>query len=211
MFLKFEDDLDNLAGGSSSMGDNAETCVVSTLRAGAPRCSQWANFDDDHPWSREAYFPTRRSLQLGNRRQFFVLDFNDQAMNRFVEHQMLTTFKEFRADCHRHFKKYNDVEEARVNPPNILAVEDAHLFKFVTKSNAGILVSAYPEGSQPLSGDKICDQVLGRRPGYLKDLGWRPKPKACKTTSANSSTTSCSQSATNRDIQIQAKLDQALE
>uniref|UniRef100_A0A9I9EBC3 CACTA en-spm transposon protein n=1 Tax=Cucumis melo TaxID=3656 RepID=A0A9I9EBC3_CUCME len=41
-------------------------------------------------------------------------------MNRFVEHQMLTTFKEFRADCHRHFKKYNDVEEARVNPPNIL-------------------------------------------------------------------------------------------
>uniref|UniRef100_A0A9I9ECL4 CACTA en-spm transposon protein n=1 Tax=Cucumis melo TaxID=3656 RepID=A0A9I9ECL4_CUCME len=31
--------------------------------------------------------------------RFFVLDFNGQAMNRFVEHQMLTTFKEFRADC----------------------------------------------------------------------------------------------------------------
>uniref|UniRef100_A0A9I9EKX3 CACTA en-spm transposon protein n=1 Tax=Cucumis melo TaxID=3656 RepID=A0A9I9EKX3_CUCME len=41
-------------------------------------------------------------------------------MNRFVEHQMLTTFKEFRADCYRHFKKYSDPEEARANPPNIL-------------------------------------------------------------------------------------------
>ncbi|KAA0050688.1 uncharacterized protein E5676_scaffold1737G00190 [Cucumis melo var. makuwa] len=28
-----------------------------------------------------------------------------------------------------------------------------------------------PEGSQPLSRDEICDQVLGRRPGYLKGLG----------------------------------------
>ncbi|KAA0047935.1 CACTA en-spm transposon protein [Cucumis melo var. makuwa] len=50
--------------------------------------------------------------------QFFVLDFNDQAMNRFVEHQMLMTFKEFQTDCHRHFKKYSDPEEARANPPN---------------------------------------------------------------------------------------------
>uniref|UniRef100_A0A9I9E7S5 CACTA en-spm transposon protein n=1 Tax=Cucumis melo TaxID=3656 RepID=A0A9I9E7S5_CUCME len=37
---------------------------------------------------------------------FFVLDFNDQAMNRFVEHQMLSTFKEFWGDYHRHFKMY---------------------------------------------------------------------------------------------------------
>uniref|UniRef100_A0A9I9ED03 CACTA en-spm transposon protein n=1 Tax=Cucumis melo TaxID=3656 RepID=A0A9I9ED03_CUCME len=41
-------------------------------------------------------------------------------MNRFVEHQMLTTFKEFRTDCHRHFKKYSDPEEAHANPPNAL-------------------------------------------------------------------------------------------
>ncbi|KAA0047059.1 gamma-aminobutyrate transaminase POP2 [Cucumis melo var. makuwa] len=59
MFLEFADDLDNLAGGSSSVGDN----LVSS---------------------------------------------NDQAMNRFVEHQMLSTFKEFRDDCHTHFKKYSD-------------------------------------------------------------------------------------------------------
>ncbi|KAA0062997.1 CACTA en-spm transposon protein [Cucumis melo var. makuwa] len=36
------------------------------------------------------------------------------------------------------------------------AVEDAHLT---------------PEGNQPLSEDEICDQVLGRRPGYSKGLG----------------------------------------
>ncbi|XP_050944153.1 uncharacterized protein LOC127150444 isoform X2 [Cucumis melo] len=51
-----------------------------------------------------------------------------------------------------------------------------------------------PEGSQPLSEDEICDQVLGRRPGYSKGLGWGPKPKASRTASASSSSTSCSQS-----------------
>ncbi|KAA0054699.1 zinc finger protein ZPR1-like protein [Cucumis melo var. makuwa] len=67
------------------------------------------------------------------------------------------------------------------------------------------------EGSQSLSGDEICNQVLGRRPDYSKGLGWGPKSKARKTTCASSSTTSCSQSTTEREIQIQAKLDQALE
>ncbi|KAA0032287.1 CACTA en-spm transposon protein [Cucumis melo var. makuwa] len=43
------------------------------------------------------------------------------------------------------------------------------------------------EGIQPLSEDEICDQVLGRRPGYPKGLGWGPKPKARRTTSASSS------------------------
>ncbi|KAA0050689.1 CACTA en-spm transposon protein [Cucumis melo var. makuwa] len=56
----------------------------------------------------------------GDLQQFFVLDFNDQEMNKFVEHQILTTFKEFLADCHKHFRKYSDPEEARANPPNVL-------------------------------------------------------------------------------------------
>ncbi|KAA0031738.1 zinc finger protein ZPR1-like protein [Cucumis melo var. makuwa] len=67
-----------------------------------------------------------------------------------------------------------------------------------------------PKGSQPLSGDAICDQVLGRPPGYSKGLGWRPKPKVRKTTSASSSTTSCPQSI-EKEIQLQAKLNEALE
>ncbi|KAA0034951.1 CACTA en-spm transposon protein [Cucumis melo var. makuwa] len=41
-----------------------------------------------------------------NLQWFFVFDFNDQAMNRFIEYQMLSTFKEFQDDCHRQFKKY---------------------------------------------------------------------------------------------------------
>ena len=99
MFLEFEDNLDNLAGGSSSVDDNAsesknflhfncviidllsriffsttcdsdfqETCVVSTLGVRAPRCNKWTHSDDDRPWSGEAYFSTRRSLQPNDRR-----------------------------------------------------------------------------------------------------------------------------------------------
>ncbi|TYK18447.1 CACTA en-spm transposon protein [Cucumis melo var. makuwa] len=64
------------------------------------------------------------------------------------------------------------------------------------------------EGSQPLSEDEICDQVLGRRPGYSKGLGWGPKPKTCRTMSASSSSTSCSQS-TEKEIELQAKLHEA--
>ncbi|TYK07995.1 zinc finger protein ZPR1-like protein [Cucumis melo var. makuwa] len=60
------------------------------------------------------------------------------------------------------------------------------------------------------SEDEICDQVLGRRSGYSKGLGWGPKPKARRTTSASSSSTSCSQS-TEKEIELQAKLNEALE
>ncbi|KAA0056292.1 CACTA en-spm transposon protein [Cucumis melo var. makuwa] len=67
-----------------------------------------------------------------------------------------------------------------------------------------------PESSQPLSKDEICDQVLGRRPDYSKGLGWGPKPKARRTASASSSSTSCLQS-TEKEIELQAKLYEALE
>ncbi|TYK29279.1 CACTA en-spm transposon protein [Cucumis melo var. makuwa] len=133
-------------------------CVRKTFLV---RCLKWADV------GREYIEVVKANLQ-----RFFVLDFNDQAMNRLVEHQMLSTFKEFWGDCHRHFKKYSDHEETRVNPPNIL--------------------------------------VLGRQPGYSKGLGWRPKPKARKMRTASSSSMSCSQS-TEREIQLQAKLDKALE
>uniref|UniRef100_A0A9I9EDU7 CACTA en-spm transposon protein n=1 Tax=Cucumis melo TaxID=3656 RepID=A0A9I9EDU7_CUCME len=178
-------------------------------------------------------------------------------MNRFVEHQMLTTFKEFRADCHRHFKKYSDPEEACANPPNEQSrtnkasrqkqpynhssgsksflqrqyelaerrgqpVDRVELF-WETHVRAGhschrpprnqmleLQSQHTPEGSQPLSEDEIRDQVLGRRPGYSKGLGWGPKPKGRRTASASSSSTSCSQS-TEKEIELQAKLHEALE
>ncbi|TYK31458.1 CACTA en-spm transposon protein [Cucumis melo var. makuwa] len=116
-----------------------ETCAISTVRVGVLRCNQGADFDDDHPWHREAYFSTRRSLQPGDRlcvektfpdcclkwtdvgREYFKVS---RPTSRFVEHQMLSTFKEFRADCHRHFKNYSDLEEARPNPPYLLVGRD---------------------------------------------------------------------------------------
>uniref|UniRef100_A0A9I9EB82 CACTA en-spm transposon protein n=1 Tax=Cucumis melo TaxID=3656 RepID=A0A9I9EB82_CUCME len=170
--------------------------------------------------------------------------------------QMLTTFKEFQADYHRHFKKYSDLEEACANPPNALVGrhEDwhflcnhyiSHAFQEQSRTNKAarqkqsynhssgsksFLQRQYelverqgelnqilelqfqptPKGSQPLFEDEICDQVLGRRSGYLRGLGWGPKPKARRTTSASSSSTSCSQSI-QKEIELQTKLNEALE
>ncbi|KAA0041316.1 CACTA en-spm transposon protein [Cucumis melo var. makuwa] len=223
-------------------------CVRKTFSV---RCLKWTDVGREYI-----------EVVKGDLQRLFVLDFNDQAMNRFVEHRMLTTFKEFRADCHRHFKKYSDPEEARANPPNALeqsrtnkaarqkqpynhssgsksflqrqyelderrgqSVDRVELFQ-ETHVRAGTFVSQAaedahnqmlelqsqptPEGSQPLSEDEICDQVLGRRPGYSKGFGWGPKPKARRTASASSSSTSCSQS-TQKEIELQAKLHEALE
>ncbi|TYJ97123.1 CACTA en-spm transposon protein [Cucumis melo var. makuwa] len=143
MFLQFEDDLDNIAGGSSSVDDNTEHRVaingriLMTIAPGAEkpisphvvrfsqaigvcvrkifsvRCLKWADVGREYI-----------EVVKGDLQRLFVLDFNDQVMNRFVEHQMLTTFKEFRVDCHRHFKKYSGPEEAHANPPNALVGRD---------------------------------------------------------------------------------------
>ncbi|KAL0561445.1 hypothetical protein IC582_001873 [Cucumis melo] len=179
-------------------------CVRKTFPV---RCLKWA-------------YVGREYIEVvkGDLQQLFVLDFNDQAMNRFVEHQMLTTFKEFRVDYHRHFKKYSDSEEARANPPNALVGrdEDWHFLcdHYISRAfqNQMLELQSQPtlEGSQRLSEDEICDQVLGRQPGYSKGLGWGPKLKARRTASASSSSTSCSQS-TEKEIELQAKLHEALE
>uniref|UniRef100_A0A9I9ELP9 CACTA en-spm transposon protein n=1 Tax=Cucumis melo TaxID=3656 RepID=A0A9I9ELP9_CUCME len=70
------------------------------------------------------------------------------------------------------------------------AAEDAHNQMLELQSQPTL------EGSQPLSEDEICDQG--------------PKPKACRPASASSSSTSCSQS-TEKEIELQAKLHEALE
>ncbi|KAA0052222.1 CACTA en-spm transposon protein [Cucumis melo var. makuwa] len=53
-------------------------------------------------------------------KHYFVLNFNNQALTRFVEHQFFTSFKKFRGDYHIHFKKYSDLEQARANPTHRL-------------------------------------------------------------------------------------------
>ncbi|KAA0062829.1 CACTA en-spm transposon protein [Cucumis melo var. makuwa] len=77
---------------------------------------------------------TSRSSRAIYKYCFFVLDFNDQAMNRFVEHQMLTCFKEFRDNCYRHFKKCEPVDYVELFKQTHIrdgtfvsqATEDAH-------------------------------------------------------------------------------------
>uniref|UniRef100_A0A9I9E1U9 CACTA en-spm transposon protein n=1 Tax=Cucumis melo TaxID=3656 RepID=A0A9I9E1U9_CUCME len=141
MFLEFEDELDNLAGGSSSVGDNAksERHVTVHGRISMKIAPVQRNLFPHTPFASQPgdmrvhakIFPIRYLKWAdigreyiedikGDLQRFFVLDFNDQAMNRFFEHQMLNTFKEFQDNCHRHFKKYSDPEEARTNSPNIL-------------------------------------------------------------------------------------------
>uniref|UniRef100_A0A9I9E891 CACTA en-spm transposon protein n=1 Tax=Cucumis melo TaxID=3656 RepID=A0A9I9E891_CUCME len=257
MFLKFKDDLDNIEGGSLSVGDNTSeskiffiltydyfmvffsaTCDPTPRRRAQSRlleleCHVAINGCIPMtiaPGAEKPIFPHDICFSQAIGR-LFVLDFNDQAMNRFIEHQMLTTFKEFRVDYHRHFKKYSDPEKARNNPPNALVGrhEDwyflcdhymSHAFQEQSSTNKAarqkqpynhsswsksFLQRQYklaerkgepvdrvelfretyaaedahnqmlelqsqptPEGSQPLSEDEICDQVLDRRPDYSK-------------------------------------------
>ncbi|KAA0051953.1 CACTA en-spm transposon protein [Cucumis melo var. makuwa] len=222
MFLEFEDDLDNIAGGLSSVDDNTMSSSQQPATPTPRRRVQSRLLELEYHVAINGRIPMmiahgaekpisphwgdveREYIEVvkDDFQRLFVLDFNDQAMNRFVEHQMLMTFKEFQADCHRHFKKYNDPKEARANPPNALVGrhEDwqflydhymSHAFQYELAERKGELVDCVElfrethvraemfvsqatedaHGSQPLSEDEICDQVLGKRPGYLKGLG----------------------------------------
>uniref|UniRef100_A0A9I9EK56 CACTA en-spm transposon protein n=1 Tax=Cucumis melo TaxID=3656 RepID=A0A9I9EK56_CUCME len=103
MFLQFEDDLDNnIAGGSSSVGDNTGSSSQQTTPTPRRRAQSRLLELERHvaingripmtiaPGAEKPIYPHAR---------FFVLDFNDQAMN-------------------------SDPEEARANPPNALVGRD---------------------------------------------------------------------------------------
>ncbi|KAA0062362.1 CACTA en-spm transposon protein [Cucumis melo var. makuwa] len=118
MFLEFEDQLDNFVGGSSSLGDNVES---SSQQPGTPTPKERAQ-SRLLELERHVAVHGRIPMTIALRPWCTLADNtlrSSRATSRFVEHQMLTTFKEFWVDCHRHFKKYSDPEEARANPPNI--------------------------------------------------------------------------------------------
>ncbi|KAA0050855.1 CACTA en-spm transposon protein [Cucumis melo var. makuwa] len=176
MFLEFEDDLDNLAGGSSSMGDNVGSSSQPPTTSTPKRRAQSKLLEWEHHVAVNGHIPITIAPKAEKLISPHVVRFSQViAINRFVEHQMLTTFKEFRDDCHRHFRKYSEPDEARANPLNVLVGrhEDWHFLydHCMSQSNAGTLAPAYPEGSQLHSRDEICDQVLGRRSGYSEGLG----------------------------------------
>ncbi|KAA0062629.1 CACTA en-spm transposon protein [Cucumis melo var. makuwa] len=60
--------------------------------------------DDDDEQLTSAVQSCLKGYDCDTLQRYFVLDFNDQALNRFVKHQMLTSFKEFKGDYHKHFK-----------------------------------------------------------------------------------------------------------
>ncbi|KAA0048657.1 CACTA en-spm transposon protein [Cucumis melo var. makuwa] len=52
---------------------------------------------------------------------------SSRATSRFVEHQKLTTFKDFWGYCYKHFEKYYDPEEARASPSDLLVGHNEYL------------------------------------------------------------------------------------
>ncbi|KAA0059886.1 gamma-aminobutyrate transaminase POP2 [Cucumis melo var. makuwa] len=106
----------------------------------------------------------RNLMSIAPGMEKLILPHNDKHVS------MLNTFIEFRNDCHSHFKKYSDPEEARVNPPHILVecMKDRHYLCDHYMSRAfqnkmlELQFQSTTEGSQPLSGDKMCESVLGR-------------------------------------------------
>ncbi|KAA0050066.1 CACTA en-spm transposon protein [Cucumis melo var. makuwa] len=257
MFLQFEDDLDNIAGGSSSVGDNTAGSSSQQMTPTPRRRAQSRLLELERhvaingripmtiaPGAEKPISPhaVRFSQAIGVcvRKTFPVCCLKWADVGReYIEVvkgdlQMLTTFKEFRTDCHRHFKKYSDPEEARANPPNALyelaerrgqPVDRVELF-WKTHIRAGTFVSQAAEDahnqmlelqSQPTQ--RVVSHSLRIRyaircwvddQATQKAFGWGPKPKARRTASASSLSTSCSQS-TEKEIELQAKLHEALE
>ncbi|KAA0039668.1 CACTA en-spm transposon protein [Cucumis melo var. makuwa] len=159
IFLKFIKDLNNPAGGSSSVSENSGldekkpisphvVCFSQAIDVYVSKtfpicCLKWADI------GRLEYI----EVVKGDLQHLFVLDFNDQAMNT-------------------HFKKYNDPEET----PHILVgrIEDWHylcdhyISHAFQKKMLELQSQPTPDGSQPLSGDEICETMLGRQPSYSK-------------------------------------------
>ncbi|TYK20926.1 CACTA en-spm transposon protein [Cucumis melo var. makuwa] len=228
MFLKFAKDLDNPAGGSSLVNENSgesndtycsTICDFTSGRRGHFRLLELeryvhvngmilmsinsgveklillhvVRFHQTIDVCVQKKFPVRclKWMDVGQEHieNFFVLDSNDQPMNSNGS----KSFLEQHELAEQIGKLVDHVELFRKTPIRdgtfvLEAAENAH-------------------GSQPLSRDKICEIVLGRRPGYSKGLGWGLKSKAYKTTSASSATTSCLQSTV--ELQLPVELNEA--
>ncbi|KAA0032509.1 CACTA en-spm transposon protein [Cucumis melo var. makuwa] len=137
----------------------------------------------------------------------FVGNTSDQAPTRFVEHQMLNTWKEFWGDNHRPFKKFSNPEEAHANPP--LRLKQSRLLERsnLTTTIVGPSLS-YNDNISSLNNEatqwtmwsclkkhtpvgvailfhkwpQIC-----MRSSYSKCLDWDPKPKFQKSDASISS------------------------
>ncbi|KAA0041762.1 CACTA en-spm transposon protein [Cucumis melo var. makuwa] len=184
MFLEFADDLDNLTGGLSSVGDNSNefnNVRSSSQPPATPTPKRRAHsqlLEFEHDIAANGHISM--TIVPGAEKPIFphVVRFSQEIGHELVEQRGESV------DCVELFQEIHVRVETFVSQ----GVEDAYNQMLKLQSQPT------PEGSQPLSRDKICDHVLDRRYGYSKGLSWGSKPKARKTTSASSSSTSCTQS-----------------
>uniref|UniRef100_A0A9I9E4N7 CACTA en-spm transposon protein n=1 Tax=Cucumis melo TaxID=3656 RepID=A0A9I9E4N7_CUCME len=129
MFLKFAKDRDNPTEGSLSVGDNSVSTSQPFATPTPRRRSQSRLLE------LELYVAANGQISItithGAKKPISPHIFSIHCLKYtnvgkdYIEIikgdlQMLSTFKEFRDDCHRHFKRYNDPEKTHANPPYIL-------------------------------------------------------------------------------------------
>ncbi|KAA0062316.1 CACTA en-spm transposon protein [Cucumis melo var. makuwa] len=208
MFLQFEDDLDNnIARGSSSVGDNMESSSQqATPTPGRRAQSRLLEFERHVVIN--GCIPMTIAPGAEKSISPHVVRFS-QAIDVCVRKTFPLRCLKW-ADVGREYievvksdLQYELAERKGESVDRVKLFQETHVRAgtFVSQATEDVLnqmleLQSQPttEGSQSLSKDEICDQVLGRRPGYSKGLGWGPKPKARRTASASSSSTSCSQS-----------------
>ncbi|TYK16483.1 gamma-aminobutyrate transaminase POP2 [Cucumis melo var. makuwa] len=167
MFLKFAGDLDNLAGGSSSMDENSESSSQPSATLTPKRHTQSRLLELECYVTGNGRIPMMIAPDAEKPISLHVVRFSqaigvDQAMNTSVEYQMSNTFKEFWGDCHKQFKKYSDPEEARANPPNLLVGRNedwhflydhymSHAFQEQSRTNKAARYQPYNHSSRSKS------------------------------------------------------------
>ena len=68
------------------------------------------------------------------------------------------------------------------------------------------LLEKYKEEGNALSPNEICDQVLGTRSGYIKVLGYGPKPKG-KGINSNAKIQKLEENLKEKDVEINKLVD----
>uniref|UniRef100_A0A9I9CHT6 CACTA en-spm transposon protein n=1 Tax=Cucumis melo TaxID=3656 RepID=A0A9I9CHT6_CUCME len=140
-----EDDLDNLARGSSSAGDNTGSSSQPPSTSTSRRHAQSRLLELEHHVAVNGRIPMtiapiRCSLQPGDR-HVRAKDISIAALSGWTlaENTLRSSMVTF-----RHFKKYNDLEEARANPPNVLVGrhEDWHFLCDHYMCIPGIIIAA---------------------------------------------------------------------
>ncbi|TYK23141.1 CACTA en-spm transposon protein [Cucumis melo var. makuwa] len=124
----------------------------------------------------------------GSLQQWSMLDFIDPALTWFVEHEMLTVWKEFRGQNHRHFKKSNHRKIGLLerSSPTTTAAPPSHFYNNMLAEKQGhsidhveLFKKTHARGGQFISQAMVDAHI---------SLRWGPKPKPRQAIGSSSST-----------------------